>query len=128
MPWPGGHVECIAIATDNCIQNKKEALKEVIYYIHKAGRDIDAASKKGGKPLKNIADMIRKHIPAHNEEAIIQSLRPDLDVISYTNLNIDKEGLRHIMNIAVDAGILKTAINIDNFADSSFSTDITLQK
>jgi len=27
MPWPNGHVECIAIATDDCIKNKHEALK-----------------------------------------------------------------------------------------------------
>ena len=125
IKWPHGHVECIAIATDESINNKKEALKEVIYYIHKAGKDIDNAREQGGESMIEIANMIRKHIPEHNQEAIIQSLRPDLNVINYSNMNVDKGGLRQIMNLAVEGEILKTPINIDAFADESFSTDIT---
>ena len=127
MPWPNGHVECIAIATDESIKNKHEALKEVIYYIHKAGLDIEAARKEGGPAMKRIADMVRKHIPEHNEEAIIQSLRPDLMVINYRHLNLDQAGLKQIMDLAVEGGILKAPINIDEFADSQFATKITEQ-
>jgi len=128
LPWPHGHVECIAIATDNCIRTKKEALKEVVYYIHKAGLDIDAAAKAGGRDMKEISTMIQNHIPEHNEAAIIQSLRPDLNVINYTNLNIDKEGLRQVMDLAVEGGILKHQIDINAFADTRFSTKITVKK
>ncbi len=78
MPWPNGHVECIAIATNNCIRNKQKDLQEVIYYIHKSGLDIEIARRQGGPAMITISDMIRKHIPEHNQEAIIQSLRPDL--------------------------------------------------
>ncbi len=123
--WPNGHVECIAIATDNAIKNKKDALKEVIYYIHKAGADIENARIRGGSKIIEISDMIRKHIPEHNKDAIIQSLRSDLNVINYKNLNIDKEGLRQIMNYAVDGGILNKPIDIDAFADERFATEIT---
>ncbi|MEA1967229.1 MAG: ABC transporter substrate-binding protein [Thermodesulfobacteriota bacterium] len=125
MPWPNGHVECIAIATDKCIKEKTAALGEVIYYIHQAGLDIEAARRKGGSDMIAISDMIRRHIPEHNQEAIIQSLRPDLNVINYFNLNVDKAGLKQIMDYAVEGGILKKAINIDEFADESFSTKIT---
>ena len=125
MPWPNGHVECIAIATDECIKAKQEALKEVTYYIHKAGLDIEAARLEGGPAMKAIADMIRKHIPEHNEEAIIQSLRPDLMVINYRHLNLDKAGLRQIMDLAVEGGILKGPIKINEFADPRFATKIT---
>ena len=135
MPWPNGHVECIAIATDDCIKNKKEALKEVIYYIHKAGQDIEAArrandniDKRGGPEMIAICNMIRKHIPEHNAEAIVQSLRLDLNVINYKNLNMDKAGLKHIMDLAVEGGILKKTINIEKFADDSFATKITIHK
>ncbi|MCH7839803.1 MAG: ABC transporter substrate-binding protein [Planctomycetes bacterium] len=127
MPWPNGHVECIAVATDDCIKTKQEALKEVIYYIHKAGLDIEAARVEGGPAMKAIAEMIRKHIPEHNEEAIVQSLRPDLMVINYRHLNIDKAGLKQIMDLAVEGGILEAPIKIDEFADTSFSTRITEQ-
>jgi NitT/TauT family transport system substrate-binding protein len=128
MPWQNGHVECIVIATDDCIRNKKEALKEVIYYVHKAGLDIEKARQQGGPAMIAISDMIRRHIPEHNHEAIIQSLRPDLMVINYENLNVDKAGLKQIMDYAVEGNILKKPIDIDAFADESFSTKITEQQ
>ncbi len=127
MPWPNGHVECIIIATDECIKSKREALKEVIYYIHKSGLDIEVARRGSNSDMIAISDMIRKHIPEHNQEAIIQSLRPDLNVINYKNMNVDKAGLKQIMDYAVEGGILKSPINIDIFADESFSTKITCQ-
>ncbi len=125
IPWPHGHVECIAIATDSCIKGKTAALKEVVHYIHRAGLDIEQARRAGGQAMDTIAAMIRKHIPEHNREAIVQSLRPDLDVINYTHLNVDKAGLRKIMDLAVEGGILRRPIDIDAFADEQFSTDIT---
>ncbi len=127
LPWPNGHVECIAIATDNSIKKKHQALKEVIYYIHKAGMDIEAARKEGGQAMVAISTMIRKHVPEHNEEAIVQSLRPDLNVINYRHLNLDPAGLKKIMDLAVEGGILKKPIDIKEFADRSFSTQITEQ-
>ncbi len=125
LPWPNGHVECIAIATDDSIKNKKEALKEVLHYIHKAGQDIEAARREGGAAMIAISEMIRKHIPEHNREAIIQSLRPDLNVINYRHLNVDKAGLKHIMDLAVEGSIIKKPIDIDAFADERFATQIT---
>ncbi len=94
LPWPNGHVECIAIAQDKTIAGKREALQEVIRFVHKAGEDIEQARREGGAAMKEIAAMIRKHIPQHNEEAIIQSLRPDLNVINYRKLNNDEAGLK----------------------------------
>ena len=125
MPWANGHVECITLASDECIKNKREALQEVIYYIHKAGQDIEAARIEGGPAMKAIADMIRRHIPEHNEEAIIQSLRSDLMVINYKHLNVDKAGLKQIMDLAVEGGILASPVKIDAFADMRFATEIT---
>ena len=125
MPWPNGHVECIAIATDTCIAEKTEALREVITCIHKAGRDIENARRAGGAAMTAIVDMVRRHIPEHNREAIVQSLRPDLNVINYAHLNVDRAGLRQIMDLAVEGGILRGDIDIDAFADTRFSTEIT---
>jgi NitT/TauT family transport system substrate-binding protein len=127
LPWPNGHVECIVIARDTSINNKAAALKEVIYYLHKAGQDIHQAQLGGEAELAKIATLIRKHIPAHSEQAIIQSLNQDLGVIDYTHLNIDKDGLKQIMDLAVEGGILKGVIDIDAFADAQFGTDITLE-
>ncbi|MBW1861325.1 MAG: hypothetical protein JRJ02_02995 [Deltaproteobacteria bacterium] len=77
--------------------------------------------------MVTITNMIRKHIPEHNEQAIIQSLRPDLNVINYRHLNVDKAGLKQIMDLAVEGGILREPIDIDAFADESFATKITNQ-
>jgi NitT/TauT family transport system substrate-binding protein len=128
MAWPLGHVECIIIAKDQVIAKKREALKEVIFFIHQAGYDIELARWAGD--MDDIIKMIQKHIPKHTAESITQSLRPDLNVINYRNLNIDdnaKGGLRQIMDLAVEAGFLKKKIDIDALADDSFGTQITMK-
>lgn len=122
LPWPNGHVECIAIAQDKTIKQKNQALKEVMHYIRKAGEDIEQARLTGDQALEEIASMVRKHIPEHNQEAIKQSLRLDLNVINYKNLDIDKDGLRKVMDLAVEGNIIKQIIDIDLFADGQFGS------
>ncbi len=123
-----GHVECIIIARDSTINNKREALKEVIHYIHQAGRDIEKARLNGGEELEAIIRMVHRHIPSHTPEAIRQSLRSDLAVINYKNLNVDenaRSSFKEIMDLAFEAGFIKQKINIDELADKSFSTEVT---
>lgn len=127
MKWPKGHVECIMIASDNAIKNKKEALAEVIQAIHQAGRDIDTARQQGGQSLKEIAQIVNKYLPAHSVDAVMQSLRYDLGVINYSNLNVDKEGLKYIMDLAVEGHVLKKAVDLNAFVDPDFSTKITVR-
>jgi NitT/TauT family transport system substrate-binding protein len=122
MPWPEGHVECIAIATNAAIANKFNAVKEVMYFIRLAGQDIEHARVKGGEELESIVKIVRKHIPAHTRLAIIASLDPVLRVINYQHLDIDKEGLKLIMDLAVEAGILKKGVIIDSFSDTRFDS------
>jgi len=121
MSWPHGHVECIALATDQAINDKFDAVKEVMHYIQKAGADIEQAREEGGAALENIVKIIRKHIPAHSQQAIIASLSPELRVINYQYLNVDKPGLRQIMDFAIEGGILNETIDIDAFADERFA-------
>ena len=128
MKTKNGHVECIIIAKDATIKNKYKALKEVIYYIHKAGIDIEKARVHGGKELDKIIKMIRKHIPSHTKEAIVESLRSDIMAINYKHLNVDKnskESFKEIMDLAYEAGFIKTKIDIESLADERFSTSIT---
>ncbi len=121
MPWKNGHVECIALATDKAIANKQAAIQEVMSYIHRAGDDIERARNSGGDAMDEIVKIVRKHIPAHTREAIIASLDPKLRVINYNHLNVDKAGLKQIMDLAVEGGILKQAVNIERFADTQFA-------
>ena len=120
MPWPEGHVECIVLATDEAINNKQKAINEVMFYIRKAGEDIEKARKLGGVHLMSIVKIIQRHIPAHTSQAIIASLDPELRVINYQKLIIDKDGLKQIMDYAVEGGILKQSIDINQFADTRF--------
>jgi len=126
LPWPKGHVECIIIAQDEAIKNKQAAVKEVVHYIHQAGVDIHNAQQAGEAELAKIAALIRKHIPAHTEEAIIQSLNKDLGVINYVNLNIDKGGLKQVMDLAVESGVISQSIDIEAFSDNEFATELTI--
>lgn len=127
MPWPHGHVECIALANDQAIATKFEAVKEVMAYIRRAGdEDIESARIEGGKAMEAIVAIVHKHIPAHTRAAIIASLDPQLRVINFQNLNIDKPGLRQIMDLAVEGGILRTSIDIDAFADQRFDAALSI--
>ncbi|MEE9395468.1 MAG: ABC transporter substrate-binding protein [Methylococcales bacterium] len=122
MPWPHGHVECIAVATDQTITRKFDALKEVMHYIRQAGADIEKARSEGGTALEAIVEIVRKHIPAHSREAIIASLDPKLRVINYQHLDVDKPGLQQIMELAIEGGILTQTVDIDAFADERFGS------
>ena len=131
MQHEHGHVECIIIARSNVIIEKRAALKEVIKFIHMAGRDIEIARHKGGKELDEIVAMVRKHIPSHPKDSIIESLRPDLNVINYNYLNVDagaKASFREIMRLALEAGFVKQKIDVQNLVDDSFNTDIVYDK
>jgi len=125
MPWLHGHVECIALATDKAISTKNKAINEVMHYIHMAGKDIEHARNQGGQALENIVAIVQKHIPLHTRAAIIASLNPELKVINYQHLNIDKAGLKQIMDYAVEGKIISKAINIDDFADEQFKQAVT---
>ena len=114
-------MECIALATDQAIKDKFNAVKEVMHYIHKAGADIEQAREEGGRALEEIVEIVRKHIPVHSQQAIIASLSPELRVINYQHLNVDKPGLQQIMDFAIEGGILNEAVDIDNFADERFA-------
>ncbi|WP_022942129.1 ABC transporter substrate-binding protein [Psychromonas hadalis] len=120
LPWENGHVECIALATDLAIKNKYLATKEVMDFIKIAGTDIEQARKIGGRALDEIVIIVQKHIPEHTRDAIIASLDPDLRVINYQSLNIDEAGLKLIMNLALEADILKKSIDIELFSDHRF--------
>lgn len=122
---PNGHVDCIAIVPDRVIGAKPAAIMEVIHYIHRAARDIEAARRAGGAAMDAIVAMIRAHVPGHTREAIEQSLRIDLNVINYRQLNVDPSGLKQVMDLAIEAGILKSSIDIDAFADPRFATHLT---
>ncbi len=124
MPWKNGHVECIALATDKAIKTKFKATKEVMFYIRKAGEDIEQARAEGGAKLEAIVKIVRKHIKAHTRKAIIASLNPQLRVINYQHLNIDEAGLKQIMDLAVEGKILKKPIDIRTFSDHRFDSGI----
>jgi len=124
MPWKHGHVECITLATDNAIAEKFSATNEVMYYLQKAGQDIEIARNQGGEALENIVKIVRKYIPLHTRQAIIASLNPVLRVINYHHLNIDKPGLKLIMDLAVEGKIIKQGVNIDEFANEDFKQNL----
>lgn len=126
MQWPDGHVECVALATNKAITAKKNALHEVMHYIRKAGDYIEWARSSNSDSLDQVIAHIRKHIPEHTEEAIRASLRKDLHVINYKNLTIDKEGMKQVIDLAVEAGILGDTLDLDAFSDDSF--DRTFQE
>lgn len=131
ISWPHGHVECITLATDQAIENKTDAVKEVMHYIHKAGADIEYARNEGGAVLEEIVTIIRKHIPAHSQQANIASLSSELNVINYQHLNVDKPRLQQIMDLTIEAGFLQAPINIDEFTDERFTvaeTDISTKQ
>ncbi len=123
LPSSKGHVECIIIATDEAIRNKQKAIAEVIRYIQQAGSDLDYARDVEGAALDEMAHLIRKHIPAHNHQAILESLNRELDVIRYHDLDIDMDGMRAVMDLALEGGILDAPVDLNRFADPRFAAE-----
>lgn len=123
LPSERGHIDCIMVATNQAVHNKTAAVREVVHYIHQAGKDLEAARAGGEAALREIAAMIRKHIPEHSEQAILASLDKKLKVIGYHDLNIDVPALREIMDLAVEAGVMPGPIDLDAFSDPRFRTD-----
>jgi NitT/TauT family transport system substrate-binding protein len=78
MKWPNGHIECIAIGSDNAINTKYKAMQEVMEYIKIGGEDIEKARNAGGAELDEIVAIVRKYIPTHTSDAINASLDPRL--------------------------------------------------
>ncbi|NTS78792.1 ABC transporter substrate-binding protein [Catenovulum sp. SM1970] len=109
-----GHVECIALATLIALTKKEQAVMEVMGYIKQAGAYIEQARAAGN--LDEIVAIVQKHIPAHDTNTIKASLDPKLRVINYQRLDIDKDGLKRIMDIAIEGQILKKAVDIDELA------------
>ena len=127
IKWPKGHVECIIIASDKAIKTKFLALQEVIKSVHQAGVDIQDAMSTGGEPLDQIAKTINGHyVKLHSVKAIKASLNKELGVINYVNLNNDVAGLQMIMNLAVESGVMKAPIDLKQFADERFATELTV--
>ncbi len=86
---------------------------------------ISSARLNGGDDLEDIVSIIQKHIPEHTRDAILASLNPNLRVINYEGLNVDKEGLAVIMDLGLEAGILEPVIGLNVFAGSRF--DMTVE-
>lgn len=120
FPSEHGHVECIAIATDHALKNKFLAVQEVMNAIKQAGLDIELARTTGGALLDDLVVKIQRHIPEHTHAAIVASLDPDLRVINYQNLAVDIPGLASIMAAAVESGLLKETIVLNELADPRF--------
>jgi NitT/TauT family transport system substrate-binding protein len=115
-----GHVECIALANLSALETKHAAIKETFNLIKKAGALIEQARNQGGPSLDEVIQIVQKHIPLHTEKAIRASLDPNLRVINYERLDIDKPGLTTIMNLALEGGVINQAVDIDEFAADTF--------
>jgi NitT/TauT family transport system substrate-binding protein len=120
MRQPGGFVDCLALAKNDALAHKEDALREVMAAFLQAAADIEVARHAGGSTLDELAQTLRAYIPQHPEAAIRETLRTDPEVIHFRDLGIDRDGLRIIMQDAQQAGILATPVDIDAFADPRF--------
>lgn len=117
-----GHVECIIIATDDAIKNKRDALAEVLNAIHLAADQLQNAIDGDDQKLSEFADVIQKnYVQSQKVEYIKASLSKQAGIINYRSLDNDHDGLKQIMDLAVEARIMDSAIDITSFADDSFS-------
>ena len=95
---------------------------------HLRGRRLGKTGDRGVRAKRSDEIAVAQNADHGVERGVMDifgRLRADLAAINYSNLNVDKEGLRKIMDLAVEGGILQEAIDIDDFTDDSFSTEIT---
>lgn len=125
MRAPLGHVGGLLIAKRHVMDNKREALQEVVDAIHQAARDIEAARRERGEKMGALIEMIQRWMPDHTADTIREVLTSRIDTINYNNLAVTDsaiEGVREIMRLAHEAGILRQEADLDQMADSSFTS------
>ena len=52
----------------------------------------------------------------------------EVNAINYVHLNNDEAGLKMIMDLAVESGVMKSPISINDFSDNTFSSTVTEKK
>ena len=111
------HVECIVVVNQNVIKNHPAALQEWVNSLIRAGKWIDQDKLKNGS--KQVAKITAKKYWPHSEESIIRGLQNPHDRISFSDLNPKFEDFQTIIDISVQAGIIKP-VNLEAFIDESF--------
>lgn len=123
MKHPKGHVDCIIIASNNAIKNKRAALAEVIESLHKSGAELQAAIQSGDKELLQIATSISEiYIPAHKPDVIAKSMSKEIGAINFNDLNVDMEGLKQLQDLGMASGFQSSAVDLEKFSDRSFAS------
>jgi NitT/TauT family transport system substrate-binding protein len=126
LQWPNGHVECILIATDAAIEEKKAAVREYMDSIEAAGARLEVLRKQGGTALKPVIEAIRKHLPEHTESGIREALDPGIGGIRFDHLRVDANAigsLRAIMELGIEGGILEHPVDLKAFAKTPLWED-----
>lgn len=116
-----GHIDCITLGSNQALTHKTKAVKEVISAIKQAGKLIETARKANGPELREIIQIVQKHIPSHSTAAIIASLDPEQRIINYDQLEIDMTGIKMIMNLALESGVIKQPVDLNEFSVESFA-------
>jgi NitT/TauT family transport system substrate-binding protein len=121
LNYPKGHVDCIIIATDDTIKNKRAALAEVIEAIHRAGAELQGAIDGGEQDLLSLTTLISKrYVPTHRPDVIAAGMSKRIGAINYNDLNVDIGGLKQLQDIGLASGLQRGRIDLAKFADASF--------
>ncbi len=120
LKWPNGHVECIIIASDKALEEKRAAIMDVLKAIQKAGAHIEEIRRQDEESIQKLAAVIRSYVPEHTDAGVSAALDPESGGIRYDSLELDDNAigsLSQIMNLAVEGGILERPINLRSFVD-----------
>jgi len=110
--WPE-HPCCIFVAKDNAIENKQDAMFELVASLKKSGdiaaNNVDEAAVAGAKFLNQDQELIKSILTDPADRIITDDLTPVAD---------DFDKMQNYMNEKM--GVLKGKIDLDKFIDTRF--------
>jgi NitT/TauT family transport system substrate-binding protein len=131
LVWPNGHVECIVIASDKALREKRAAVVEVLQAINQAGKELETARKGDEALMGRLVGYIQEHVPEHSRTGILDALDIERGGIRYDHLSVDDNAvgsLREIMSLAIEAGILEEYVDLESFAIKQLETEGTVHE
>lgn len=111
------HVECIVVVRTDVLEKEPVAVEEWVASLIRAGQFIDQDKYENNS--RKVSEITAEKYWAHSAETIASGLQNPKDRISFSNLNPDLKDFQTIMEISLEAGIIKQT-DLDNFIDASF--------
>ncbi len=122
--WPN-FISCVLVVRQELIDQRRELVTELVNGIAASGEWLDEDRHEGAQHRKDAAIIAGKLFYNQKPELLDFLLTRDVTRVSYTSLKPLKKDFDEIVDLSVELGILPKRIEFEEYADDSFSPDLS---